>query len=278
MDRWSDLYLELIAVVQAFQVVGCNSSFQSRLITKARRQKPVIDTTYKLDPMISSASQAFSPWMVATTLRLCRLVLNSRNQIPCQVPVFNLPFVMGMLTEAPTRADLICAWLTVSGGMAGQVQEQATYRHVVLSLRGVSVQISFSIRRGNPVERVTHIGADIVVPVLVQGEGTAGVLDEEVQHPDLVVAEFGELGDDMVGDEVGAARARGESEGFLEPGHGGGLRVETEGEESREKQSSPEDSCSGGHGGVRHCVATNGANPYKPQRLDTSRIALSFET
>lgn len=49
----------------------------------------------------------FSPWIVATTLRECFEVLNSRYHIPCQVPVATLPFEMGTVTLAPIKADLI---------------------------------------------------------------------------------------------------------------------------------------------------------------------------
>ena len=35
---------------------------------------------------------------------------NSRNHMPCQVPVASFPFDMGMLTLAPMRDDLICAY------------------------------------------------------------------------------------------------------------------------------------------------------------------------
>jgi hypothetical protein len=57
--------------------------------------------------LASSPSHAFSPWIVATTLRVCRLVRNSRYQIPCQVPVAKRPLEMGIFTEAPISADLI---------------------------------------------------------------------------------------------------------------------------------------------------------------------------
>jgi hypothetical protein len=43
------------------------------------------------------------------------------------------------------------------------------------------------------------------------------VLDEEVEQAGFVGLNFGEFLEDVVGDEVGAAGARGEDEGFLEP-------------------------------------------------------------
>lgn len=94
-----------------------------------------------------------------------------------------------------------------------------TYRHVILPLSRMPIQIPLPILGGNPVQRIAHIRAHVVIPVLVQGECAARVLHEEVEHADFVVADFGEFGDDVVGDEVGAARAGGEGELFLEPGH-----------------------------------------------------------
>ena len=81
------------------------------------------------------------------------------------------------------------------------------------------IEIPLPIRRRNSVQRIAHIGAHILVPVLVQRERAAGVLDKQVEHADFVVADFGELGEDFVGYKVGAAGARGQGEGFLEPGH-----------------------------------------------------------
>lgn len=45
------------------------------------------------------------------------------------------------------------------------------------------------------------------------------MLNEEVEESAFVVADFREFVDDGVGNEVAAARAGGESELFLEPGH-----------------------------------------------------------
>ena len=81
------------------------------------------------------------------------------------------------------------------------------------------IQIPLPILGGNAVQSIAHVCAHVVVPVLVEGERAARVLHEEVEHADFVVADFGEFGDDVVGDEVGAARAGGEGELFLEPGH-----------------------------------------------------------
>lgn len=102
----------------------------------------------------------------------------------------------------------------------------------------MSVQGALPVGGGDAVQSVAHVGADIVVEVLVEGEGAAGVLDEEVEHADLVVAELGEFGEDVVGDQVGAAGARGEGEGLLEPGHVGGRdrdwRVRVQQDQKRE--------------------------------------------
>lgn len=62
------------------------------------------------------------------------------------------------------------------------------------------IQIPLPILRRNPIQRIAHICTHIVIPVLVERERAARVLDEEVQHADFVGAEFGEFGDDVVGD------------------------------------------------------------------------------
>ena len=56
-----------------------------------------------------SSSHIFSPCIVAKTFLLCFILRNSRNQMPCQVPVASFPFDMGTLTLAPIRDDLMCA-------------------------------------------------------------------------------------------------------------------------------------------------------------------------
>jgi len=45
------------------------------------------------------------------------------------------------------------------------------------------------------------------------------MLHEEIQQADFVGGQFGELRDDVLSYEVGAARGWGQGEGFLEPGH-----------------------------------------------------------
>lgn len=81
------------------------------------------------------------------------------------------------------------------------------------------IEIPLAVSRHNPIQRIAHIGTHILVPVLIQRERAAGVLDKEVEHAHFVVADFGKLGEDFVGYEVGAAGAGGKGEGFLEPGH-----------------------------------------------------------
>lgn len=62
------------------------------------------------DPLpCPESSHIFSPWIVAITFLVCLLARNSRYQMPCHVPVANLPFEMGIVTDAPIRADLMCA-------------------------------------------------------------------------------------------------------------------------------------------------------------------------
>lgn len=81
------------------------------------------------------------------------------------------------------------------------------------------IKIPLLIVRRNPVQRITHISAHIFVPILVQRQCAGGMLNEKIEEAAFVVADFGEFVDDGVGDEVAAARAGGEGELFLEPGH-----------------------------------------------------------
>lgn len=83
----------------------------------------------------------------------------------------------------------------------------------------MSIQFPLLILRRESVERVGHVGADILVPVFVEGEGAGGVLDEEVEEADFVGFQLGEFLEDGVGDEVGAAALGREGEGLLGPGH-----------------------------------------------------------
>lgn len=91
--------------------------------------------------------------------------------------------------------------------------------HIILPFRRMPIKVPLAIIRRNAIQRVTHIRADVIIPVLVQRETAASMLDEEVQDAALVVAQLGQFGDYLVGDEVAAAGAGGEGEGFLEPGH-----------------------------------------------------------
>lgn len=90
-----------------------------------------------------------------------------------------------------------------------------TYRHIIGALGRMAIQIPLLIHRRNAIQGIAHIGANIVIPVLVQRKRTAGVLYEQIQHADFVVADLGDLLEDMVGDQVGAAAASRESKSLL---------------------------------------------------------------
>ena len=90
-------------------------------------------------------------------------------------------------------------------------------RHIITPLSIMPIQATLLILRHNAIERITHIGAHILIPVLVEAERAARVLDEERQEPDLVVFELGELLDDRVRYQVRASAARGERKCFLGP-------------------------------------------------------------
>lgn len=94
-----------------------------------------------------------------------------------------------------------------------------THRHIILTLRRMTIKITLTIHRRNAIKSITHISADIVIPVLIERERAASVLHKQVQHADLVVTNLGDLRHNMIGDEIRAATARWQSESFLEPGH-----------------------------------------------------------
>lgn len=90
-------------------------------------------------------------------------------------------------------------------------------RHVITPLRIMPIQAPLLVLGNHPVQRIAHVGAHILVPVLVQGQRARGVLDEEVQEADFVRGDFGDGVEDVIGYEVGAAGGGGESELFLGP-------------------------------------------------------------
>lgn len=102
-------------------------------------------------------------------------------------------------------------------------------RHVVWAFVAVPVEV-FALGTGfggDTIEGVAHVGTDILVPVLIEAEGAAGVLDEEVQQADLVVADGGQLVEDDIRYEVRATRPGRQGEVFLVPRHGDGGVHET---------------------------------------------------
>jgi len=90
-------------------------------------------------------------------------------------------------------------------------------RHIILPLSTMSIQITRLIHRHNPIQRITHILPYILIPILIQRQRAARMLHEQMQQSDLDVAQLRQFGQDVVGDQVGAARARWEREGLLEP-------------------------------------------------------------
>jgi hypothetical protein len=97
--------------------------------------------------------------------------------------------------------------------------------HVVATLCVVPIQTSCSPFLGrhsvvfwdDSVQRIGHVGADVGVVVLVQGQGAGCVLNKKRQEAGFVRGDFGELRGDVRRYEVGAPAPRGEGEGFLEP-------------------------------------------------------------
>ena len=63
-----------------------------------------------------------------------------------------------------------------------------------------------------------------MLTVLVQAQSAAGVLDEQVEQANLVVANLRDRRHDVVGDEVRAARLGGQGKVLLRPRHDAGAR------------------------------------------------------
>ncbi len=106
-------------------------------------------------------------------------------------------------------------------------EEKKPYRHVVGALGAVAVQVlaAGAGGGGDAVEGVAHVGADVVVPVLVEGERAARVLHEQVQQPDAVLPQLRlQLLHHVLRHQVRAPRPRRQRELLLEPGHRGRRR------------------------------------------------------
>jgi len=95
-------------------------------------------------------------------------------------------------------------------------------RHIIQPLRRMPIQVPLPILRCNPIQRITHIGPDILIPILVQTQCATRMLDKQIQQSYFVVFDLGKRGDDVVGYEVAAPGLGGEGEGFLAPGQGAG--------------------------------------------------------
>ena len=113
---------------------------------------------------------------------------------------------------------------TVGDGHADARADQRALdvrRHIVGAFGRVAVQRAFPVFRRQSVQRIAHIRAHVRVPVLVEAQTARRVLHEQVQDPGLVLLDFRQFFDDLVRDQVAAARAGGQGDLFLEPGHDG---------------------------------------------------------
>ena len=143
---------------------------------------------------------SFSPCIVARTFLLCFMFRNSRNQIPCQVPVASFPFDIGIVTLAPIKDDLTCAYHIIESALPSDSRIETDLpacRHSPLHraciflcqllMQFVRIDLEmlpsppfeallvlrFSIFLRTfvffhyPVQRITHIRPHIIVPVLI---------------------------------------------------------------------------------------------------------------
>lgn len=83
----------------------------------------------------------------------------------------------------------------------------------------MTIKIPLPVGGGDPIQCVTHVLADVLIPVFIERERARGVLYEQVQQAGLVLADLGQFGHHGVGNQVAAAGARGKRELFLEPRH-----------------------------------------------------------
>lgn len=95
-------------------------------------------------------------------------------------------------------------------------------RHIILALGRMPIQIALLIIRHNPFHSITHVLPNVAIPILIHTQRARGMLHEQMQDADFVVLDLGELFDNVIGYEVGAARFGREADSFLEPRHAGG--------------------------------------------------------
>lgn len=83
-------------------------------------------------------------------------------------------------------------------------------RHVIAALCIVPIQaLALFVLGHNAVQRRAHVSAHILVEVFVERQRARRVLDEEIEQPRLVLLDFRDFLENMVGDEVAAAGAGG---------------------------------------------------------------------
>lgn len=82
----------------------------------------------------------------------------------------------------------------------------------------MSIQIALLILGRNAIKRIAHIGPDIRVPILIQGQSAASMLHEQIQEADLIRSDLGQLVRDMVGNEIRSPRLGRQRNRLLEPG------------------------------------------------------------
>lgn len=79
--------------------------------------------------------------------------------------------------------------------------------HIVWPLQGVL--IVGSAFRNHLMEMAFQISANIRVGILIDRQGGRGMLEKEMEHPDLDLTDLGQCGEDFLGDQVKASRTSG---------------------------------------------------------------------
>lgn len=86
-------------------------------------------------------------------------------------------------------------------------KDLGTNRHIVRTLGRMSVHLS--VLGNEPIQGITHVDLNILVPILVDGQCARGMLNEEVEEADLVISDLGKLLLDLFRDEVAAPTSTG---------------------------------------------------------------------
>jgi len=134
------------------------------------------------------------------------------HHLPCMfaIPELQIPYTL----PCPRIQLPVCNWYrntcTYEGGFD-------MCRHIITSLRRMPINalLPTPILRHKPIQRITHIGSNILIPILIHTQSTTRMLYKQMQYPDLILFYLWDLGFNVLGNEVGTPAVGGESYGTL---------------------------------------------------------------